>query len=676
MAHGLNPQQAQAVRTINGPVLILAGAGTGKTRVITHRIAKMLASGIEPDSILAVTFTNKAAREMQSRVSKLIPRSRPKSPDSAERKPKRPTICTFHSLGVRILRRHITALGYKKNFVIYSQSDQLGVIRKILSHISTGNEKTDPAAVLSLLSRYRNGGEQAAIMFADDKNRAMAEHISEQYSKALKACNAVDFDDLIVLTLKLLQEHPEVLEACRQQYRYVMVDEYQDTNAKQFELLHLLTQSHRNLCVVGDDDQSIYGWRGAEIANLLNLEKYYPEITTIKLEQNYRSTNAILKAANAVIQHNSQRKPKALWSENGYGNRIQLACYADDEDEASNVVGEIEFRRMAKNIPWSDHAILFRTNQQSRSLETALRNAKVRYRLVGGQSFFDRREIKEFIAYLKTIVNPDDDISLLRIANVPARGISERTAEILLALSQEHQCSVFQIMRQAQHRSDLSKPAKRGIDELVGLIDHFHRQLQEPGLVLSQWATQLLDQTRYREEVRRLEKNPDLADTRVQNIEDLVSSMDREQSSRLPEQRLHNFLEDLTLDAERTEEKDDKSDQVTLITTHSCKGLEFPHVFLVGVEEGLLPHSRSRVEGTLEEERRLFYVAITRAMKSLVLSLCNSRRRYGDNISCHPSPFLAEIPEDLVEHLDEAAKQPVTKEVGKSLFGSIKDSIQ
>ena len=636
----------------------------------------MLSQGIEPGSILAVTFTNKAAREMQSRIAALLPRARRSNTSGKAPQSSKPTICTFHSLGVRILRQHIHALGYKRNFVIYSESDQLGVIKKILSHIATGDEKTDPRAILSLLSRYRNGGEQASLLFADDKVRSMTEHVEERYQSALKACNAVDFDDLILLTLKLLREHPDVLEACRQQYRYVMVDEYQDTNAKQFDLVHLLTEEHRNLCVVGDDDQSIYGWRGAEIANLLNLDKYFPEVKTIKLEQNYRSTNAILKAANAVIQNNALRKPKTLWSENGYGNRIQLATYADDEAEARNVVDEIEFRRMARKIPWKDHAILFRTNQQSRSLETALRNAKVRYRLVGGQSFFDRREIKEFIAFLKTMLNPTDDISLLRIANVPARGISDKTAQTLLALSQEYGCSVFEIMTRTQHRSDLSRQAQRGISEFTMIVDHFHTELQRPGLTLSNWAQQLLDRTHYLDELRRIEKNPDVADARVQNVQDLIESMDREQSSHLPDQRLEKFLEDLTLDADRLTEKEEEGDQVTLITTHSCKGLEFPHVFLVGVEEGLLPHSRSRVEGTLEEERRLFYVAITRAMKSLVLSLCDARKRYGEKVPCHPSPFLTEIPDELIEHLDDAAKQPVAQAEGKSLFGSIKDAIQ
>ncbi|MCS1410927.1 MAG: ATP-dependent DNA helicase PcrA [Verrucomicrobia subdivision 3 bacterium] len=495
MAHALNSEQNIAVCTIGGPVLILAGAGTGKTRVITHRIARMISKGIPPENILAVTFTNKAAREMQGRVTKILPRRRRRDQEDQEAKPKRPTICTFHSLGVRILRQHINVLGHKRNFVIYSESDQLGAIKKILSHIATGEEKTDPAAILSLLSRYRNGGEQTDVTFADAKVRAMTERIEERYAATLKACNAIDFDDLILLTLKLLREHPKVLEACRRQYRYVMVDEYQDTNAKQFELVRLLTEEHRNLCVVGDDDQSIYSWRGAEIANLLNFEKYYPEVKLVKLEQNYRSTNAILKAANALIRNNARRKPKSLWSENGYGNRIQLATYADEEEEAKRVVEEIEFRRLAQKTPWADQAILFRTNQQSRTLETALRAAKVRYRLVGGQSFFDRREIRDFVAYLKTVLNPNDDISLLRIANVPARGISDKTAQVLLALSQEHRCSVFQVMRQAGHRSDLSRPAKRGIAELGQLIEHAREDIENNPIQLSDWAQRLLDQT-------------------------------------------------------------------------------------------------------------------------------------------------------------------------------------
>ncbi|HVY68626.1 MAG TPA: UvrD-helicase domain-containing protein, partial [Verrucomicrobiae bacterium] len=371
----LNPQQRQAVETTRGPVLILAGAGTGKTRVITHRIAYLIHKGASPGSVLGVTFTNKAAREMQERVGQLIGKAKRASEGE---KPERPTICTFHSLCVRILRQHIEKLGYKRNFVIYDESEQLGAIKKILSGISAKGEKTDPGAILAMLSKFRNGGAQAA-MFGDESVATLAQHIRSRYETALRACNAVDFDDLILLTLRLFREHADALEACRAHYRYVMVDEYQDTNAAQFELVHQLTREHRNLCVVGDDDQSIYGWRGAEIANLLDLEKHYPEVKVIKLEQNYRSTNVILQAANALIKHNVQRRPKQLWSDKGHGTKIQLQAFQNDEEEARTIVEQIEFNRMGRRLPWRDHAILFRTNQQSRPLETALRKAGVRY---------------------------------------------------------------------------------------------------------------------------------------------------------------------------------------------------------------------------------------------------------------------------------------------------------
>src|SRR5215467_9707876 len=442
----LNPQQHLAVETVKGPVLILAGAGTGKTRVITFRIANMIEKGIAPNHVLGVTFTNKAAREMQERVFKLIPKP-PRKTDSRESlADSRPTICTFHSLCVRILRQHIEKLGYKRNFVIYDESEQIGAIKKILAQISAKGEKTDPGAILALLSKFKNGGERATV-FADPSVRAMAEHIRSRYESALHACNAVDFDDLILLTLRLFTEHPEALEACRAKYRYVMVDEYQDTNASQFNLVHALTREHRHLCVVGDDDQSIYGWRGAEISNLLDMEKHYPEVKVVKLEQNYRSTNTILNAANAVIRQNLRRRGKQLWSQKGDGPKISLYVFKDDEEEARSIVEQIEYARLTKRIPWSSQAILFRTNIQSRPLETALRLGQVRYHLIGGQSFFDRREVRDFLAYLKAILNPDDDVSLLRIANVPARGLSDVAMERLLAASQERKCSVFAVMK-------------------------------------------------------------------------------------------------------------------------------------------------------------------------------------------------------------------------------------
>jgi len=670
----LNPQQRLAVETTSGPVLILAGAGTGKTRVITHRIAHMVEKGIAPGNILGVTFTNKAAREMQERVTKLLPR--PARTTDGE-KPPRPTICTFHSLCVRILRQHIEKLGYKRNFVIYDESEQISAVKKILSRISAKGEKTDPAAILALLSRYKNGGARAAA-FADPNVAAMAEHIRSQYETALRACNAVDFDDLILLTLKLFAEHPDALEACRAKYRYVMVDEYQDTNAAQFNLVHSLTHEHRNLCVVGDDDQSIYGWRGAEIANLLDMEQHFPTVKVIKLEQNYRSTVTILQAANAVIKNNTRRRGKQLWSQKGQGEKITLHAFSDDEAEARTVVEQIEYTRLAQRIPWEQHAILFRTNIQSRALETALRQANVRYHLIGGQSYFDRREVRDFLAYIKVFVNPNDDISLLRIANVPARGLSDVTMERLLAASHERKCSVFTAMKNPAVTTAFLSKSRESIEAFVAFVERTAAYLHagQP-LSLQVWAGRFLEETGYLNELRRSEKTADAGENRVRNLKDLVATLDGGQSiTAQPADRLHTFLEDLTLDSEREEEKESSGDAVTLITMHSCKGLEFPHVFVVGLEEGLLPHSRSKVEGTLDEERRLFYVAITRAMQTLTISHCATRKKYGQPLPCHPSQFLNELPPDLVEHADEKGKQPVTVDSGKSRFDALRSALE
>ncbi len=610
---------------------------------------------------------------MQARVFQMLPRP---ARNRGEEKPDRPTMCTFHSLCVRILRQHIEKLGYKRNFVIYDESEQLGAIKKILSQISAKGEKTDPAAILGMLSRYRNGGSRASA-FADPSVAALAEHVRKRYESALRACNAVDFDDLILLTLRLFNEHPDALEACRAKYRYVMVDEYQDTNASQFQLVHGLTQVHRNLCVVGDDDQSIYGWRGAEIANLLDMEKHYPEVKVIKLEQNYRSTNTILHAANAVITNNVRRRGKKLWSQKGDGQKITLHAFESDEEEARSVVERIEYDRLAHRIPWQDQAILFRTNQQSRALETALRQASVRYHLIGGQSYFDRREVKDFLAYLKLFVNPNDDVSLLRIANVPARGLSDVTMERLLAASQERHGSVFSVMKNPAVTAGLLVKARTAIEDFVAFIEHTRAKLHDgQNLSLQIWAERFLDECGYIGELRRSEKTPEAGESRVRNLKELVATLDGGQPpTPQPTERLQTFLEELTLDSEREDEEEKQGDAVTLITMHSCKGLEFPHVHIVGLEDGLLPHSRSKEEGTLDEERRLFYVAITRAMQTLNISHCGGRKKYGQVMPCHPSPFLKELPAELVELGDEKAKQPVTANEGKSRFDALRSAL-
>jgi len=671
----LNPQQRCAVETLDGPVLILAGAGTGKTRVITWRVAHLIERGIAPEHILAVTFTNKAAREMRERVRALLGRA-------GGGRGSAPTICTFHSLCVRILRRHIARLGYKPNFVIYDESDQLGVVRRLLAGISSRGEKADPAAVLALLSRLRNGGDRVAL-FGDPHARALAEHIAERYQAALKACNAVDFDDLLLLTLRLFEEHPAALEACRAQYRHVMVDEYQDTNAAQFELVHALTREHRNLCVVGDDDQSIYGWRGAEIANLLDMEQHFPDVRVIKLEQNYRSTNTILAATNALICHNARRRAKRLWSQRGDGPKIRLAEYADEEAEASGVAAQIQLTRMSRRAPWSEHAVLFRTNQQARPLERALRQARIPYRVVGGQSWFDRREVRDVLAYLKVTVNPDDDASLLRIANVPARGLSEATMERLLAASHERGDSVFATMKNPVVTAGLPRRTRESVEAFVALVERMRASLESGGDAgrsvgggsLAAWAEHWLEEIGYFAEVRRSEKNAETAEHRIQNLKDFIATMDASTpagSSRA--EGLRAFLDDVSLDTDRQEETEKGGEAVTLITMHSCKGLEFRRVYIVGMEDGLLPHARAREEGTLDEERRLFYVAMTRAMESVAISFCAARRKYGKLTPCRPSPFLKELPPELVEMEDEAARRPVSAEAGRRLFESLREA--
>ncbi len=664
---GLNPQQREAAKTLRGPVLILAGAGTGKTSMLTHRVAHMVATGIAPQNILAVTFTNKAAREMKQRVAKLLPPRRSKEEGW-------PTICTFHSLCMRILRRHIEQLGYKRNFVIYDESEQLGVVRKILSAITGPDTKVDPREVQSLLSRIKNG---SAMSEGDGTSKVadMAAHIRRRYDSALKACNAVDFDDLLVLTLKLFAEHPQVLAECRDRYQWVMVDEYQDTNAVQFDLVRSLAVEHRNLCAVGDDDQSIYGWRGAQISNLLDFEKDFPEAKVIKLEQNYRSTTCILEAANAVIAHNPRRRPKRLWSRNGMGEKIRLQAFENEEVEARTVVEEIEFHRIAKRIPWREHAILFRTNMQARPLEAALRTAGVRYHLIGGQSFFDRREIRDFLAYLKTFINPNDDVSMLRIANVPARGLSDVTMERLLAASQERKCSVWHAMEQEAVRAEMAPRTRLAVEGFLALINKWREVLSQPAASLAQWANQWLAEIDYAAELCRGEKDATVGENRLRNLKDLVATMDGADLS-APLDRLSGFLEDMTLDADRESEKEEAGDAVTLITTHSCKGLEYPHVFVVGVEEGLLPHSRSKVEGTLDEERRLFYVALTRAMKTLTVTHCLARKKYGQPILCHPSSFLKDLPPEWVEDWEKLGRQPVPVDAGKNLFAAMRESLE
>lgn len=673
---GLNPQQREAATTIEGPVLILAGAGTGKTRVITHRIAWMLGKGVAPGNVLAVTFTNKAAREMLERVRQLVPRGRVARGEGGGEE--RPTLCTFHSLCVRILRRHIDKLGYKPNFTIYDEAEQVGVVRRILAKVSQGEDKAQPREVLAVMSRIRNAGPGERLV-VDPTAMALARHLMRSYESALRAANAVDFDDLILLTLRLFKEHESALEECRSRYRYIMVDEYQDTNGAQFELVRALAGEHRNLCVVGDDDQSIYGWRGAQIANLLDFEKYFPEVKVVRLEQNYRSTNTILRAANQVIGNNPRRRGKQLWSRHGEGEKIRLVACEHDEAEAQWVVDEIQVAKSIRGIPWGEQAVLFRTNQQSRPLETALRKASVRYRIIGGQSFFDRLEIRDFLAYLKVLHNPHDDASLLRIANVPTRGLSDATLERVLTASHERRTSVFAAMRHTDVQGQFQERTQQALRQFLEFIETTRHRLETSpiGQLLGPWAEAVMNQVGYWDHVRKTERNAETADNRIRNLKELIGALDGAEVNRgLPAlERLGEALSEVALDTSRGEETEKGGDEVTLITTHSCKGLEFPHVYLVGMEEGLMPHSRAKEEGTLDEERRLFYVALTRAMRTLTLTYCAGRKRYGQLMPSHPSTFLRELPPELVDHETSAARKPVAAGQGKSLFAGMRDRV-
>jgi len=436
-------------------------------------------------------------------------------------------------------------------------------------------------------------------------------------------------------------------------------------------LIQYLTSAHRNLCVVGDDDQSIYGWRGAETANLLELEKHFPGVKVVKLEQNYRSTNTILSAANAVIKNNPRRRGKQLWSQNGQGVRITLHVFSNDEEEARRMAEDIECSRLARGVPWRDQAVLFRTNQQARPLETALRQAGVRYHLVGGQSYFDRREIKDFLAFLKMLVNPNDDISLLRVANVPARGLSDVTMERLLQASQERSCSVYTAMKHTDVQASFVPATRQALQRFIEWVERRHGQLRaRPAISLTVWAHSFLEEIGYETELRRGEKNPEIADNRINNLHELMATLPSVSDD--PEVGLQKFLDDLSLDSDREEDKENPGDAVTLITVHSCKGLEFPRVWIVGMEDGLMPHARSKVEGTMDEERRLFYVAMTRAMQTLTLSHCAARKKYGELKPCHPSPFLREIPPELLESADEQGKKPVSVAAGKNFFAAMR----
>ncbi len=651
----LNPPQQRAVNTVEGALLILAGAGSGKTQVITTRIVHFLKDlRVPAENILAVTFTNKAAREMNERVLGM-----------AGSLAKGIVISTFHSLGVRILRRDIRALGFKPNFSIYSTSDQSGVIRQAVRERDIDPKKIDPDRILWHISGLKNRliGPKEFTPDRNDPLEIAVAAVYPRYQELLKGFNAIDFDDIIMLSVRLLQTTPAILSHWQERFRYIMVDEYQDTNASQYLLISLLAQKHGNICVVGDDDQSIYGWRGAEVQNILNFAQDHPGCVTIKLEQNYRSTGAILDAANSVIKNNKVRTDKALWTASGKGREIELIVAASEEDEATKVFEQIDLERYRHNLRWADMAILYRSNAQSRAFEEKLRLERIPYVVIGGQQFYERKEVKDAIAYLKVIDNPSDEASLLRIINFPRRGIGDTTLIKLNQWSMNHDVPLFETLGRAAVIDEISPSCRKTV---LG----FHAMMKEvmAGFTSHNMGAQvntLFNKLRIEDELYRTLNDAPQARKRIENIEQVVNSL-AAYEAQTPHATLSAFLERISLMDEDKPSEDGKehgTNAVTLMSLHSSKGLEFSHVWLVGMEENLLPHKRSIEEDpSVAEERRLCYVGITRARKYLTISRCMTRRKYGAVEGQKPSRFLAEIPEHLLNGASgdaDVAAEPV-----------------
>ncbi|RAV10825.1 DNA helicase PcrA [Paenibacillus contaminans] len=637
----LNPQQRQAVEAVNGPLLIMAGAGSGKTRVLTHRIAYLIAARrVAPWSILAITFTNKASREMQDRVEKLVGGSA-----------RDIWVSTFHSMCVRILRRDISRIGFTSNFTILDSADQLSVIKTCMKEQNVDTKKFEPKAVQAAMSSAKNeliSPERYAAKIGDYFTGVVAK-VYELYQKKLRSNNSLDFDDLIMTTIQLFKEVPEVLEHYQNKFQYIHVDEYQDTNRAQYMLCQMLADKHHRICVVGDSDQSIYRWRGADISNILSFEEDYPEATTILLEQNYRSTGNILNAANKVISNNTGRKPKNLWTSKEDGAKIRLFEGDTEHEEGYFIASEIN-KGVSQGKSYSDHAILYRTNAQSRVIEEILIKSEIPYQIVGGIKFYDRKEIKDILAYLRLISNPDDDISFMRVVNVPKRGIGDTTVDKLSEKAGQMGVSIFALLRNLDD-VDINARTRNTLYDFRDMVDDLSRMVEY--LSVTELTEAMLEKTEYKLELQR-ERTLE-ATSRLENIDEFLSvTIDFEK--RNEDKSLVSFLTDLALIAD-IDSMDKDADEtpksaIVLMTMHSAKGLEFPTVFIIGLEEGVFPHSRAFQDNEeLEEERRLAYVGITRAEKELFMTSARTRTLFGRTNSNMPSRFLKEIPDELKESL-------------------------
>jgi superfamily I DNA/RNA helicase len=665
---GLNPEQREAAATVEGPVLILAGAGSGKTRTVTYRIAHMLENlKIPGNKILAVSFTNKAAAEMKERVSHLV----------SSRMRKGVTLSTFHSLGIRILREDIHHLGYNNLFTIYDQADQSSIIREALKNYKS-NKAFDRGIVMSKIGLLKNNGISAEdfprskFYTPDDAYDGAIEYAYNFYQEKLQFYNALDFDDILFLVVKLFTHHPEIAKKYSQRFQYIMIDEYQDTNSLQFALIQALTSTHQNICVVGDDDQAIYGFRGADISNILNFERQYSNTKVIKLEENYRSTFPILDLANQVIKENTQRKEKTMRTSQMEGDIPLLWATGDSDHEAAIVVEEI-IKFQSNNVPLSEIAILYRSNTQVPPFEDQLRISQVPYKIIGGQKFYEKKEIKDIIAYLTLIQNPRDELALRRILNVPHRGIGSVTLNKNLEKAAAERRPLFHVLADEQENEN--------IKIFVELIRKYQIKFNEQSLLPS--ISQLLEEINYNDFVEKSYDQPKLAERKKEDVKNFLLAADRFQDRYAEEANLKNFVERLLLaDSQDTQAPGEgfKKNEVTLMTLHGSKGLEFDYVFLAGMEEELLPHKKTIIEASdVNEERRLCYVGITRARKKLIMTYAKERKIYGKMIPRFKSRFVIELPQCYREvdrtNFGDMSEDEV-KDFKKNFFGNLMDSLK
>ena len=667
----LNPQQQAAVKVIDKPLLVLAGAGSGKTRVITEKIAYLIRQGLPAKQIAAVTFTNKAAREMRSRVGKLL--------DSNQIRGLR--VSTFHALGLEMIRKEHKHLGYKSGMSLFDEQDKISLIKNLIGYSKRDYDPDQAEHYAWQIGQWKNAFLTAEhVAQSQDAEQQLIGHLYADYTRSLKAYNAVDFDDLILLPVLLLQQDPAVLERWQNRIRYLLVDEYQDTNLTQYQLIKLLAGNLGKLTVVGDDDQSIYAWRGAKPENINQLQRDYPRLQVIKLEQNYRSTGRILKAANMLIGNNPHAYEKNLWSDLGYGDPIRVLSHKDELTEAQQIVAELIHHKFRHGGNYGDYAILYRGNHQSRLFERNLRENNVPYFISGSVSFFSYTEIKDILAYLRLLVNPDDDAAFLRIINTPRRELGPTTLEKLSAYATQRHISLLAACNEVGLGQVVSSKSQTRLQKFYDWLGKTAELVEREDTF--KIINEMINDIGYDNWLRETAKTVDAAERKMKNVQELLDWLKRiANKDESAEKPLADIIANIMLMdiLERNQDDQEAGDQVSLMTLHSAKGLEFKHVFLVGMEENILPHQNSLeadgVEGTsgIEEERRLAYVGITRAQRSLTFSYCTHRKRYGDISECHPSRFLAELPEDDLEWVGKKTiSQETTKANGRANIASLK----